>query len=203
MKNTILGYGILILGVSLQAEIAEPLCVNPGKRVVHDKAQKSTYVNCKRNGMTYWYTDKGKIKSQVNFKEGQENGLYTSYYDNGEKKLVVNYVNGQKDGIQKIYFDNGVLGAQVNYNMGKREGVLTEWDIDGFKYSEVFYKNNYMVGLKKYYDHKGNVVRTEEYKMDRNPVMLRLLKDKEKEIFIDLAKYGLMPEDAPKEQRIR
>ena len=45
--------------------------------------------------------------------------------------------------------------------MGRREGVLTDWDIDGYKSAEVFYKNNYKVGLKKYFDHKDKVIRTE------------------------------------------
>ena len=89
------------------------------------------------------------------------------------------------------------------YNMGRREGLMREWDEEGHLYSEVLYKHNYKVGIKKYYDTKGNVVRTQTYKMDRNPVMVKLLKEKRKEIFIDLAQYGLVPKDAPKEERIR
>lgn len=178
-------------------------CSDPSEYIVKDHAQKSTYKNCKRNGMTYWYTDKGKIKSQVNFIDNKENGLYTSFYDNGATKLVVQYVDGQKDGLQKIFFDNGVLGSTVEYNMGRREGVMKEWDEEGYLYSEVFYKNNYKVGLKKYYDHNGHVIKTETYKMDRNPVIQKLLKDKREEIYIDLSKYGLVPKDAPKEQRLR
>ena len=168
------------------------LCRDPKPYIVKDNAQKSAYKNCVRNGMTYWYKDDGK-----------ESGLYTSYHTNGKEKIVVNYVNAQKDGIQKIYYDNEQLGSQVNYVMGRREGVMTDWDIEGYKSAEVFYKHNYKVGLKKYFDHKGNVVKTETYKMDRNPVMVKLLKDKHKEVLIDLAKYGLVPMDAPKEERFR
>lgn len=171
--------------------------------IVKDHAQKSTYVDGVRQGMTWWYNDKGKVKSKVNFDHGKENGLYTSYYDNGKEKLVVKYVNGQKHGIQKIYYDNGQLGSEVNYDMGRREGVMTEWDFEGFKSSEVFYKHNYKVGIKKYFDHDGRVIMTEEYKMDRNPVMQKLLKDKRKETLIDLAKYGLMPQDTPEKERLK
>jgi hypothetical protein len=102
-----------------------------------------------------------------------------------------------------MYYDNGQLGSQVDYVRGKREGIMTEWDNDGFKSSEVFYQNNYKVGMKKYFDKKGNVIKTEEYKMDRNPVMQRLLKNKRQEIMLDLSRYGLMPEDAPEEKRMR
>jgi len=102
-------------------------------------------------------------------------------------------VNGQKHGLQIIYYDNGVKGAEVMYVNGRKEGVEKEWDHEGNLYSEVYYKNNYKVGLKKYYDKNGNVIRTETYKMDRNPVMVRLLKEKAKEIDVDLAKYGLVP----------
>lgn len=193
----------LIVSTLLIANDTQFFCSNPQEYVIKDNAQSSTYKNCKRNGMTYWYTDTGKVKSQVNFIDGQENGLYTSFYDNGAKKLVVQYVDGQKNGLQKIYFDNGVIGSEVNYVMGRREGVMKEWDIEGYLESEVYYKNNYKVGLKKYYDHQGKVTKTETYKMDRNPVMLKLLKDKHKEIFVDLSKYGLVPKDAPKEIRIK
>lgn len=179
------------------------ICKNPEHHIVQDSAQKSTYKNCKRNGMTWWFKDDGNIKSKVNFTNGQENGLYTSYHTNGQVKILVNYVDGQKDGVQKIFYDNGQLGSQVTYHMGRREGIMTDWDVDGYKSAEVFYKNNYKVGLKKYFDHKGNVTRTETFKMDRNPVMQRLLKDKHDEVMVDLAKYGLVPADTPKEQRFK
>jgi antitoxin component YwqK of YwqJK toxin-antitoxin module len=171
--------------------------------IVEDNTQKSSYVDGKRQGMTWWYNEKNKVKSKVNFDNDQENGLYTSYYDNGKIKLTVHYVQGQKDGVQKIYYDNGQLGSEVSYDMGRREGLMVEWDFEGFKSSEVLYKRNYKVGLKKYYDHNGKVTMTKEFKMDRNPLMVKLLKDKQKETLIDLAKYGLMPKDASKEERMR
>ncbi len=171
--------------------------------IIKDNAQKSTYVDGKRQGMTWWYNDKGSVKSKVNFDNDKENGPYTSYYDNGNVKLTVKYVRGQKHGIQKIYYNNGQLGSQVNYNMGRREGVMTEWDSEGFKSSEVFYKRNYKVGLKKYFDHNGTVIMTEEFKMDRNPVMVKILKDKREETLIDLTKYGLMPQNVSEKERIR
>ena len=171
--------------------------------IIEDDTQKSSYVDGKRQGMTWWYNEKNKVKSKVNFDNDQENGLYTSYYDNGKIKLTVHYVQGQKDGVQKIYYDNGQLGSEVSYDMGRREGLMVEWDFEGFKSSEVLYKRNYKVGLKKYYDHNGKVTMTKEFKMDRNPLMVKLLKDKQKETLIDLAKYGLMPKDASKEERMR
>jgi hypothetical protein len=183
---------------------AKPLlCKNPEKHLLELPAQKASYQDCQRNGMTWWYNEKGDVKSKVNFINGQENGIYTSYHDNGEEKLVVNYTDGQKNGMQKMYYDNGQLGMQINYVMGKREGILTEWAYEGYKSSEVFYKNNYMVGIKKYFDKEGKVIKTEEYKMDRNPVMQKILKDKRNEILIDLSKYGLMPQNTPKEERIK
>ena len=140
---------ILALSVSISCSIAMA-----EETIIEDNAQKSTYVNGVRQGMTWWYDDKHHVKSKVNFDKGKENGIYTSYYDNGNVKLVVEYVNGQKHNIQKMYYNNGQLGSQVNYNMGRREGVMMEWDSEGFKSSEVFYKHNYKVGVKKYFDHR-------------------------------------------------
>jgi len=194
---------IALLSSTLMAKDTQLFCSDPSPYIVQDKTQKSHYKECKRNGMTYWFKDDGSIKSEVNFIDGKENGLYTSYYANGKRKIVVNYTNAQKDGPQTIYYDNGVVGSTVFYNNGRREGIMTDFDIDGYKSAEVYYKNNYKVGLKKYYDKKGNIINTEMYEMDRNPVVVQMLKDKRKEVLVDLAKYGLMPEDAPKEMRFR
>jgi len=187
----------LVLSVTMITKISAE------ETIVKDNTQKSTYVDGLRHGMTWWYNENGKIKSKVNFQKGKENGIYTSYYDNGQKKLVVAYVEGQKHNIQKIYYDNGQLGSEVNYNMGRREGVMTEWDYEGYKSSEVFYKHNYKVGIKKYFNHNGKVTFTQEFKMDRNPVMVKLLKDKRKETLVDLAKYGLLPKNTPEKERLR
>jgi len=196
-------YLTLFVSTILLAQSTQFFCDDPSEYIIEDSAQKSTYKYCKRNGMTWWYTDKGQIKSQVNFTDGKENGLYSSYYYNGKVKIIVNYIDAQKDGLQKNYYDNGVLGSTVVYKNGRREGVMTDYDHEAHKYSEVFYKNNYKVGLKKYYNKKGEVTHTQEYKMDRNPVVVKMLKDKRKEVYVDLAKYGLMPKDAPKEMRFR
>lgn len=217
MKKVALLLGMVLVSTSLFAkndknvknennvtnEKATQLCNDPSKHVKENKVQKIMYENCKRNGMAYWYGDKMQIKSQVNFVDGEENGLYTSFYDNGQERIVVNYTDADKDGVQKVYYSNGVLGEKVTYIKGKREGLFIEWDEEKFKSSEVYYKNNYKVGIKKFFDHKGEITKTEEYKMDRNPVMLKLLKDKRKEILVDLAKYGLISKDAPKEERMR
>lgn len=196
---------LILLSIISSSLSADTLCRQTEHYIYEDLAQKSNYENCKRNGMTWWYNleKKGVIKSKVNFVDGKEEGIYTSYHDNGKVKITVNYIHGQKDDVQKIYYDNGQLGEQVTYKNGRREGLSVEWDEEGFKKSEVFYKHNYKVGIKKYFDQKGKVIKTEEYKMDRNPVMLRLLKDKRKEILVDLSKYGLVPKSASKEERMR
>jgi len=197
---------LILFSLSTSSIMATDLrCPNPEHYVYEDHAQKSNYKYCKRNGMTWWYNMEKKdvIKSKVNFINDKEEGTYTSYHDNEHVKRTINYTHGQKDGVQKTYYDNGQLGEEVTYKLGRREGLLVEWDMEGFKSSEVMYKHNYKVGIKKYFDHEGKVTRTEEFKMDRNPVMVKLLKDKRKEILVDLAKYGLVPRSASKEERMR
>ncbi len=39
--------------------------------------------------------------------------------------------------------------------------------------------------------------------MDRNPVMVKTLKDKREETLIDLSEYGLMPKNTSKKECIR
>jgi len=122
-----------------------------------------------------------------------KNGVHKKFYDNGQVRLQVEYVHGQKHHIQNLYYRNGQLSTQVNYIMGKREGLMKEWDINGFKSSEVFYVSNYKVGLKKFFDNTGKVSFIQEFKINRNPLIVELLKDKQEEILMNLAKYDLLP----------
>jgi len=87
-------YLFLLISLPLHSFILaenEFLCKNPEKITVKDNAQKSTYKNCKRNGMTWWYTDTEKMKSQVNFTDDKENGVLgsTVLYENGSHEGLI------------------------------------------------------------------------------------------------------------------
>jgi antitoxin component YwqK of YwqJK toxin-antitoxin module len=143
----------------------------------------------------------GAIKSQIEYKEntrtetskGIKHGMYKTFYNNGQIKLQVAYLHGKKHHIQNIYYQNGQLSTQVNYILGKREGLMREWDIDGFKSSEVFYVSNYKVGLKKFFDNTGKMSFSQEFKINRNPLIIKLFQDKQEEILMNLSKYDLLP----------
>lgn len=55
-------YLTLLFSTLVIAQSTQFFCDNPSKYIVKDSAQKSIYKNCKRDGMTWWFTDKGKIK---------------------------------------------------------------------------------------------------------------------------------------------
>ena len=55
-----------------------------------------------------YYSEKGILVQNLNYKEGLYNGFAKLYHDNGKLHLEGNFKNGlKKDGVWKTYDENG------------------------------------------------------------------------------------------------
>ena len=63
------------------------------------------YVNGKKEGKEVWYYESGKVKGEVNYKEG--NGKWIGYYESAKVKVEGNFVDGKKEGKWVWYYENG------------------------------------------------------------------------------------------------
>jgi antitoxin component YwqK of YwqJK toxin-antitoxin module len=131
--------------------------------------------------------EEGKIKKEINYKDGKFHGLYITYFKNGQVESEQLFNSDQKDGLSKYYYDDGKLFYTENYNKGKKNGEIKRlykngntWIIERYKndertgvweeyYSEgtIKYEGTYKKGTLKqeqYYDEDGEVMASPERK---------------------------------------
>ena len=65
------------------------------------------------------FCDNGKLKLEMNYKDGKLEGLSKDYYENGQLKYERNYKDGKKDGLHKSWNWKGQLDYEITYLNGK------------------------------------------------------------------------------------
>jgi hypothetical protein len=71
--------------------------------------------NGKRNGLAHNYYESGAIHSEINYVNDVKQGNSIWYFPNGKIYRITPYENGKKNGQQKKYYDNGKLLALIPY----------------------------------------------------------------------------------------
>ena len=107
------------------------------------------------------YYNNGKLKSEINYKDGAFDGLYREWYENGKLKSEGHYVSAPllyQDGEYKIgihsYWDkNGQLLEQTKYGMDDRQEILFHrvWRENGQLKKEEILNENVRL-YKRWYD---------------------------------------------------
>jgi len=85
--------------------------------------------------------DSGELFTRQEYVDGVGEGFWINYYKNGQVKEIGTNVQDQTIGPIKKYYEDGVLAS---------EGTYKYWRIK--------------VGVWKYYNNKGELSRTEDYK---------------------------------------
>lgn len=132
------------------------------------------------SGLFKDYYPDGKLKVEVNLKDGKWEGIGKRYYANGKLRTEGNYVNGNREGIhntyhengnvwvekkykngevkiRKVYYEDGTLEGVGNYKNGKEEGLQKEYFRNGKMKYEANYKNGKREGLEKEYLPSGEL----------------------------------------------
>lgn len=87
----------------------------------------------KDNGVTRKYDNEGKLKSEINYKNGKEDGKYMMLYTStmGNYKAIGNYTNGKLNGDYAEEYENGKPKAKGKYANGSKTGKWTYYKKDG------------------------------------------------------------------------
>lgn len=112
-------------------------------------AEKTEYVNGKREGETYSFFSNGNIKKRGSYKNNKLNGSKISYYNNGAVFTELNYQNGTLHGIQKTWYPNGQLSKRRNLEFGKEVGFQKAWLENGKLYVNYEVVNGRVYGLRR------------------------------------------------------
>lgn len=122
-----------------------------------------TYTDGVLNGPKTWYSDRGVVVLEENYKDNKIEGEQRAYYADGSIKSVVDYKNGRiigikcfaKDGtilhssdlssgtgLWKYFWENGNILEEGNYKNWKKDGVWVRYRENG----EVDVTNTYKNG---------------------------------------------------------
>jgi antitoxin component YwqK of YwqJK toxin-antitoxin module len=118
--------------------------INLGKLVA-----KELYVNDKKEGLSYYFYNNGKLKEIVEYKENKKNGVANEYNLEGNLITIQKYSNGVLTDRQKINrLDDSSL----------KQGLWQEYFDNGRLKNEKYYKRGDLNGQYKEYDEKGNLI---------------------------------------------
>lgn len=148
-----------------------------------------------KQGLSYQYAKNKNIISVIRYRNNeiidQENinrynlnhekeGIWREYYKNGNIKEEKSYVNDKLDGYYKTYGEDGNLIEAIKYKNG--EMLLESESIGGNieikeKYDAhenlIFqgaYKNEIPIGIHRYFNSKGKVIKSETYNINGNRI---------------------------------
>ena len=100
----------------------------------------------------------GQVKSIENFKNGKLNGEFKEFFEDGKLFQIATFKNGDMKNI-KVFYENGKLKFEQNLKnrKGKYRGYYPngKLEVEG----EVFQGDE--IGLWKYYNEEGNLLKTE------------------------------------------
>lgn len=126
--------------------------------------RKGSYKEDELDGERLTYFRNGQLSTKENFVEGILEGEYISYYYNGKLEEEGSFKEGKKIGVWKsYYFEGGPKTIQEFGEDGKETGLETSYTEDGWKLSELVYKNGEIIAYK-YFDKEGNVLSEDKRK---------------------------------------
>lgn len=148
---------------------------------------KELFLDNQKQGLSWYYNNKGDIERIVRYKDGKKQGL-TREFINGTVQIVYKYHNdflidreyinqtdskGLKQGVWREYFDNDNIRIEENYKNGLLNGYYREYNQSGKMLVSRFYENGVLVEsnsddeiiavVKNEYDSLGNLVTSGSY----------------------------------------
>lgn len=118
------------------------------------------------NGVEKVYYENGQLRSIVYYKDRRKEGEQKIYGSNGNLYKIIHYKKGIREGVFERYNSFGGLRVSFLFENSKKNGVATsyrryDWDMfeteNGYKVSEVPYKNGKIDGLVKTYYSDGSI----------------------------------------------
>jgi antitoxin component YwqK of YwqJK toxin-antitoxin module len=100
----------------------------------------TNYVNGKKNGGEFNFSNRGQIDSKANYVNGQLHGM-SGVYKLGRPTTTTEYKYGQFHGQHIEYYNSGKIQKLVEFKDGKQHGLLRYYDEDGKITLEYTYEN--------------------------------------------------------------
>jgi antitoxin component YwqK of YwqJK toxin-antitoxin module len=119
------------------------------------------YLYMKSNKYKTFYNN-GKVKMEVELKNGKMNGLYHEYDSTGSQVVLATYREDVADGAWTEWYANGKMKKSYTYKNGVRNGNCTEYYQSGQVKWENIYENG-VAGSPKAYSENGTLLSSKTY----------------------------------------
>jgi antitoxin component YwqK of YwqJK toxin-antitoxin module len=152
--------------------------VNDSNHQANIIISKELYVNGEKNGKSYYYDEKARLKKTIEFEKNYKHGFEKHYDTLGNVNLIIKYsydnitnsekLNrkdkfGRKQGIWKTFYGNEKLHTYANYKDDKLNGYYREYNIYGELIKSDYYIDGKLTILKEDEDPKSKLKLKKEY----------------------------------------
>jgi antitoxin component YwqK of YwqJK toxin-antitoxin module len=117
----------------------------------------------------HWYKSDTILATSGGYDGRLLDGAFTVFYPDKNLEEEGLFRNGLRTGEWKIWYPGGKLHSIVHWEDGIKAGAFTEYDIQGLKLREGYYKNDYLSG--KVREHMPNGRDTVIVYKDGKPAM--------------------------------
>ena len=118
----------------------------------------TVWTNDQLSGPVRIYYPSGKLKAEVNFKDGlMHDDPYKERYETGELYTKSTVILGKREGPFEEYYKGGAVKREGVYKNGLEEGVFKNYSELGYVRFDDFYEDGVLLHRRKY-DNKGKVV---------------------------------------------
>ena len=78
----------------------------------------------KKIGKHIGYWEKGNLKFEYHFINGEHDGLLNEWYQSGQRYKEFHYKKGYEEGSEKKWWENGTIRANYVVKNGRRYGLI-------------------------------------------------------------------------------
>lgn len=113
-----------------------------------------------------YYDENGYLTGEENYLLGLKQGLLLGFSVKGDTTFLETYQQGETMGRYCIWYDGNPKQKETEGCLFKRvvDGKWTEWYENGKKKSENYFDKGVPIGISKYYNINGQLIKAEVYK---------------------------------------
>lgn len=89
--------------------------------------------------------------------------MFKAYWENGRIQTISFFHKNKKNSLWRGYFDDGKNFFERGFDDDKSDGVYKVFYINGQLKEDGHYSHNRKVGTWKYYNEKGDLIKTENF----------------------------------------
>ena len=129
------------------------------------KAAVGNYVSREKDSVWTYYSEfDGTMRVREHFVLGKLHGTSASFYNSGKVSEEVEWSDGLREGSWMQFFEDGSFRLKGHHENDRLNGPYEVWFPDNTLMMEGFYKEGQSEGTWHYYNDRGELLHTIEYK---------------------------------------